>query len=269
MQPGPAEGVRDLERAAPSAEAQVAAAVDRERAVRPLRQQIREQSLGESARVELQAGRAAHEAGARGRIVPGRGQAGARRATGAQQREARTLRPRPGGDTGRGEREGDVERHGRAEVGHVARGLDLGHQRAVDEAAGRERRVVDRAQQPRQLGADRDDLTRVAVQARKLGVGQEAREALMPGLELPARAGLVATPDAAASAEAVEPHVAGTMRRVSNAAAGSTTIAAATRNHAAPASLPAMTACTIPKTHASAVQRCSLRHRATPIRERK
>ena len=224
--------------------------------VRALRQQVGEQPLGEPARVEpASPGRAAHE----------RAPSDAR-----SSEKSRTLRPRPGGGAGRGDRERDVQRHRRAEVGRVARGLDLGHQRAVDQAAGRGRRVVDRAQQPRHLGADRDDLARVAVQARELGVGEEAREAPVPGLELPARAGLVAAPDAAAPAEAVEPHVAGRHAPTySNAAVRHTTIAAATRNHAALASLPAMTACTIPNTHASAVQRCSLRHRATPIRERK
>ncbi len=54
----------------------------------------------------------------------------------------------------------------------------------------------------------------------------------------------------------------------SSKAAGTTTIPTEARNHSRPASVPSPSACPIESTQTSAVQRCSRRQRATPMRAR-
>ena len=58
----------------------------------------------------------------------------------------------------------------------------------------------------------------------------------------------------------------GVRRRTSSAPAGTTTSPAASRNQAVPASVPIISAWTTPSTQASAVKRCRMRQRWTPMR---
>src|SRR5438128_1391169 len=98
----------------------------------------------------------------------------------------------------------------------------------------------------------------------------EAAELAVPEHQLAVGVGGAVAPDAAAGAEAVESHVAGSgvQRRISSAAAGITTIAAATRNHTVSASVPAPSEWITPRPQAAAVKRCRVRQRCGPIRPR-
>ena len=168
-----------------------------------------------------------------------------------------------------------------AEVAGVARALELGGQRRVDEAVGQLGGADGGLREAGEQEAHGDGRARVGVQARQLARGVKARELVVPDQQAPLRVRdrvLRVFADhvrAARAAEAVERRavlvlhaVRGASRIVSRPSAGSATAATLTISHGVLASVPWPIACATPSSHASAVKRCSTRQRLTPMRAR-
>jgi len=148
------------------ADEQVAGAVDGEARMRCecFAEQVGEQPLGQSAAVQHQARRARDRACLEVdfELPPA------------------PRRRRGGGLAGGRKRERGGERERLAQIAGVAGALELSYERAVDEAAAQRPRLAHGLREARHQRAHRHRLARVAVQARELAAGLEAREALMP-----------------------------------------------------------------------------------------
>jgi hypothetical protein len=131
---------------------------------------VGEQPLGQTAAVELDAGRALH--GALGEVHPYLSPASCERPRGRRARGRQLQRQR--------------ERQRMGEVVGIARRLDLIDQgrvhQAVGHRTGRHRRLCEASHQ----GAHRYPSARVAVQERELAVGAKARKARVPAEQLTA-----------------------------------------------------------------------------------
>ena len=243
------------------------------RAGQPLREQVGEQALGQAAAVERDARRADDDAGRRvggdlaprPRLPPGRGAA----------RQARAAARAGAG----------AACAGRAGSPAASSSRD---ERAVDEAARAPPGVGDGGGEQRELAADGHPPARVGVEPGELAVRVEARVAVVPREQLspgalrpPRRAERPSPPActeqvppkqgkrAACSVMPAPPSRAPAASRTpSSAIAGAAVATSPSTNQVVPASVPMPSAWPIPSSQASAVKRCSVRQRATPIRAR-